>query len=168
MSRQITASAAAPATRGDVVTARVVKSVAVVEAIKGIVVLLAGFGVLYMLNHDVRKLAVALVDFLHLDLQNGTGRKFIEAAERATMGELRGLTLLAFVYSGFRFVESYGLWRNRRWAEWLAVVSGLIYLPFEIYELGLGYTWYKLAALVINLAVVGLMGAVVSRKRRPS
>lgn len=34
-----------------------------------------------------------------------------------------------------RFVEAYGLWRERRWANWLAAISEGIYLPVEIYEL---------------------------------
>ncbi|MCZ7627423.1 MAG: DUF2127 domain-containing protein [Candidatus Methylomirabilis sp.] len=42
---------------------------------------------------------------------------------------------MAAGYASVRFVEAYGLWLERRWAEWFAAVSGGIYIPFEIYEL---------------------------------
>ena len=51
--------------------------------------------------------------------------------------------MTALTYSAIRFTEAYGLWRERRWAEWLSAVSGAIYLPFEIYELAGGITPLK-------------------------
>jgi uncharacterized membrane protein (DUF2068 family) len=33
-----------------------------------------------------------------------------------------------------RFVEAYGLWHTRAWAEWFAIISGAAYLPWEILE----------------------------------
>ncbi len=50
------------------------------------------------------------------------------------------------VYSGARSVEAYGLWFERRWAEWFALISGAIYLPVEIYELRRHVTEIKIAA----------------------
>jgi len=56
-----------------------------------------------------------------------------------------------------RFVEAYGLWRQRRWAEWFAAVSGAIYIPFELYELLKGVTWLPLGALLVNVFIVGIV-----------
>jgi uncharacterized membrane protein (DUF2068 family) len=64
---------------------------------------------------------------------------------------------LAAIYSCVRFIEAYGLWQNRAWAKWFAALSGAIYVPFELYELYLGPTRLKLAALILNLAVVAYM-----------
>ena len=61
------------------------------------------------------------------------------------------------LYALVRFIEAYGLWRARLWAEWLAAASGAIYVPFELYELSRGVSWIKLAALAANLAVVAFM-----------
>jgi uncharacterized membrane protein (DUF2068 family) len=33
-----------------------------------------------------------------------------------------------------RFIEAYGLWHRRRWAEWLALLSTGMYLPWELVE----------------------------------
>jgi uncharacterized membrane protein (DUF2068 family) len=61
------------------------------------------------------------------------------------------------LYATVRFVEAYGLWRARGWAEWLAAVSGAIYIPFELYEIARGVSWIKVAALVLNVVIVAFM-----------
>ena len=69
-----------------------------------------------------------------------------------------GLTLAvaigALVYSLIRFAEAYGLWRARPWAEWFALISGAIYIPFEIHALMHHPNPLKWGILVINVAIV--------------
>jgi uncharacterized membrane protein (DUF2068 family) len=141
----------------------VVRSVAIFEAAKGAVVLLAGFGVLSLLHRDIRVAAAALVGRLHLNPAAGFQRSFVEAAARVTDKGLWEIASIGFLYALFRFLEAYGLWTARRWAEWLAVVSGGLYVPLEIYELIQRHTWVRASALIVNLAVVGMMTAVLVR-----
>lgn len=70
------------------------------------------------------------------------------------------------VYALIRFAEAYGLWLGRRWAEWLAALSGGVYVPVEIYELSRSVTWIKLGALVLNACVVAYMCMVLWRGKR--
>jgi uncharacterized membrane protein (DUF2068 family) len=144
----------------------VVRSVAVFEATKGAVVLLAGFGVLSLLHRDIRVAAAALVGRLHLNPADGFERSFIEAAARVTNTGLWMIASIGFLYALFRFLEAYGLWSGRRWAEWLAVVSGGLYVPLEIYELIQRHTWVRASALIVNLLVVGAMTVVLVRDIR--
>jgi uncharacterized membrane protein (DUF2068 family) len=65
-----------------------------------------------------------------------------------------------------RFIEAYGLWRERRWAEWMAALSAGLYVPVEVYELAHGASWLKIVALVLNLAVVGYMVYLLTETRR--
>jgi uncharacterized membrane protein (DUF2068 family) len=51
-------------------------------------------------------------------------------------------------------VEAYGLWKARAWAEWIALISGAIYLPFEVVELIRRLSLFHLSLLIVNLAVV--------------
>jgi uncharacterized membrane protein (DUF2068 family) len=141
----------------------VVRSVAVFEAAKGAVVLLAGFGVLSLLHRDIRVAAAALVGRLHLNPAHEFESSFIEAAARVTDTGLWMIASAGFLYALFRFLEAFGLWFGRRWAEWLAVVSGGLYVPLEIYELIQRDTWVRASALIVNLAVVCLMTAVLVR-----
>ena len=78
---------------------------------------------------------------------------------------LRFLELLALLYSAMRFVEAFGLWFGMRWAEWFALLSGSVYLPFELYELSKGFTWLKIGLLTINLLIVLYMAIVLRRSR---
>jgi uncharacterized membrane protein (DUF2068 family) len=142
-----------------------VKSVAIFEAVKGGIVLLAGFGLLSLLHHDLRALAGALVGWLHLDPAKHFASVFIEAAAKVTDTRLWYIAGFGFVYAAFRFTEAYGLWRARTWAEWLAVVSGSLYVPIEVYELLQRFTWIRLTALTANLVVVILMVMVLWQNR---
>jgi uncharacterized membrane protein (DUF2068 family) len=63
----------------------------------------------------------------------------------------------AVVYSLGRFIEAYGLWAAKRWAQWVAALSAAIYVPFELFELYERVTWLSLGALTLNLAIVAFM-----------
>jgi uncharacterized membrane protein (DUF2068 family) len=81
----------------------------------------------------------------------------LDWADTVTDKKLLVIAILAMVYSFLRFVESYGLWRERAWAEWLALVSGSLYVPFEVYDLLHKPTWIRVGILVVNLLVVTYM-----------
>ena len=141
------------------------RAVSVLEAAKGSVVLLAGFGALSLIHQNVQGVAEQLVGYLHLNPAKDYPRIFLDTAAHMTDARLWLLTILALGYALIRFVEAYGLWRGRRWAEWFAAVSGGIYVPFEIYELSKGLNFLLLSALVTNLLVVGLMINALLRVR---
>lgn len=134
-----------------------VRAVALLEAAKGILVLLAGFGALSLIHHNAQQLAEQMVGHLHLNPAKHYPRVFIDAVANLTDARLWMLAAMAVAYGFVRFIEAYGLWYGRRWAEWFAAVSGGIYIPFEIYELFLGVTWISLGALAANVLIVGLM-----------
>jgi uncharacterized membrane protein (DUF2068 family) len=67
------------------------------------------------------------------------------------------LAVGASVYSGLRFTEAVGLWRARPWAEWVALISGAVYLPIEIRLLWRHTTWFHATVLIVNLAIVAFM-----------
>jgi len=71
----------------------------------------------------------------------------------------------AAAYSTIRFVEAYGLFRERTWAEVLAAVSAALYLPFELVEVIRHPTIMHGALLIANAAVVYIMVFALSRKR---
>jgi uncharacterized membrane protein (DUF2068 family) len=145
-----------------------VRVVAVVEAAKGVVILLAGFGLLALVHRGAQEMAEEIVGHLHLNPASRYPRIFIDLMGHLSDRRLWGLAVLALAYSSLRFLEAYGLWRERAWAEWLAVASGAIYLPFEIYELMAGVSPLKLMTFSINLAVVAYMAYVLRQSRGPA
>ena len=144
-------------------TSRGVRAVALAEAAKGALVLVAGFGLLSLVHHDVRALAEHLVGWLHLDPHKKYPALFLDAASRVTDTRLLAIAALALSYAVMREIEAYGLWHERRWAEWFALVSGGVYLPIEVYEIVHRATWTKGLALAINLLIVAYMGWVIWR-----
>jgi len=128
--------------------------IALYEAAKGIVVLLAGSGLLLLVHRDVQGLAEQLVAHLHLDPAKRIPRIFLHAMTSATPDRLRWLAVGAGVYSVARLAEAYGLWQGRRWAEWLGAVTAAIYMPFEAEALIRHPGAEPLVALALNLAIV--------------
>lgn len=141
------------------------RAVAVFEAAKGTLVLVTGLGALSLIHHDIQRFAEQLVEHLHLNPAKHIPQIFIAAAANLNDARLSVLAVLAASYGLLRFVEAYGLWHGRRWAEWFAAISGGIYIPFEIYELLQGYTWLSLGALIVNVLVVILMISTLHRNR---
>jgi uncharacterized membrane protein (DUF2068 family) len=140
------------------------RAVAAFEALKGVIVLVAGFGLTRLVHRDVAHAAQALIDRLHLDASRKFPHIFLQLAANASDAQLWALAALAMSYAGLRFAEAYGLWHSRRWGEWIAAVSGGIYVPVEIYELMRGVSWIKIAALLLNAAVVAYMCYVLWRQ----
>jgi len=133
---------------------KALRAVASVEFLKGLVVLLAGFGVMSLVHRDVWDVTESFLEWLHISPDAHYAQVFLNLADQVTDAKLWGVALGALAYSSLRFAEAYGLWRERAWAEWLALISGAIYLPFEIYELIRRPDFIRLAIFLVNLAVV--------------
>jgi uncharacterized membrane protein (DUF2068 family) len=131
-----------------------IRTIALFEGAKGLLVLCAGTGLIYLVDKDVQSLAARLIAHLHLDPAHHYPSIFLKAADNATPERLRILALGAFLYAAFRIAEGVGLWMRRRWAEWLAVATGLIYVPFEVAAFIHRPRFEPVVALVANLAVV--------------
>lgn len=131
-----------------------IRMIAGYEAAKGVLVLLAGTGLLLLVHRDAQALAERLVTHLHLDPAKRIPRIFLHVMTEVTPARLRWLAVGAMAYALMRFAEAYGLWQGRRWAEWLGVVTAAVYIPFEAGELIRHPGAEPLAALALNLTIV--------------
>ena len=144
---------------------RTLRGVAIFEAAKGLLVLLGGIGLFELIHHDVQKMAEQLIAHTHLNPANGYPRIFLDFTSKITDGKLFALASLAIAYALIRLAEAYGLWFERRWAQWLGAVSGGIYVPIEIYELFHQVSTIKFIALVANLAIVVFLGRRLAKQK---
>jgi uncharacterized membrane protein (DUF2068 family) len=142
------------------------KAAALFEALKGLLIILAGCGLLALLHRDAQAFAESLVLHLHLNPARHYPRIFIEAAARITDARLWMLAAGAFAYSALRFAEAYGLWLARPWAEWIGIVSGGVYLPLEMLELIRRPSVLKAALLAVNALLVAYLSFVRYRDSR--
>jgi uncharacterized membrane protein (DUF2068 family) len=101
----------------------------------------------------------------HLNPARHHPQILIDAATHLSNARLRWLACAALVYSTVRFVEAYGLWRMRAWAEWFAIVSSAVYLPVEVFELVHRPTAVKAIVLLLNALLVAYLLMVRWRSR---
>jgi len=146
--------------------ARGIRVIAVIEVLKGALVLSAGFGLLSLVHHDLQATAERLVRHSHLNPARHYPRIFIEAASHMNDSRLRSLAALAFLYAAVRFVEAYGLWQVRVWAEWFAIIAGSLFLPVEAYEFLRRATWMRGIVFLTNLFIVAYLVYVLLSNRR--
>jgi uncharacterized membrane protein (DUF2068 family) len=144
------------------------KAAALFEALKGLLVILAGLGLLAFVHRDAQAFAERLVLHLHLNPARHYPRVFIEVAGRLTDARIWMFATGAFAYSALRFAEAYGLWRARPWAEWIGIVSGGVYLPVEVIALVRRPTILKAALLVLNALLVVYLSVIRYRQSRES
>lgn len=133
---------------------RALKGVALLEFLKGVGVLAAAISLYWLDPSDV---ADAFLSFLHISPDHHLARLLMGLADRLSDIAMWHVMLGACSYSGLRFAEAYGLWKARAWAEWIALVSGALYLPFEIRLLAHRFTLLHVAVLLVNIAIVIFM-----------
>ena len=131
-----------------------VRTVATIEFTKGVIVVLAGLGAFSMRHKDIWGVTESFLEFFHVNPYHHYVGVFIDLVYRVSDVRLWKIAVVASVYVILRFVESYGLWYARSWAEWLAFASGTIYIPFEAADLFHRPTWFRVLIIVVNLGIV--------------
>src|SRR5215475_11207498 len=130
---------------------RALRAVAAFELVKGIFVLAMGICAVLLLHRDAWLIAGSLLARLHISTDWRFAQAFIDFADNITDARLWTAARIAFAYSVLRFTEAYGLWKERPWAEWVALVSGTLLLPLEVRELLRGITLIRVGFFVGNL-----------------
>lgn len=69
-------------------------------------------------------------------------------------GTLKVLLLTSTLYAVVEALEAIGLWKEKRWAEYLTVLATAGFLPLEVEELAKKVTVLRIAALVINVILL--------------
>jgi uncharacterized membrane protein (DUF2068 family) len=138
------------------------RTVAVFEALKGALALASAYFLIVLIRRDVdfEEAAEHILFSLHISPSHHWSQEFLRAANGISDINLAMITAIAVAYATLRFAEGYGLWRQRAWAEWLAIISGCIYLPFELYKVIRRPNELHFAILGINILVVLYIGWV--------
>ena len=130
------------------------RAVASFELAKGLLVLLAAMAVVFMVRRDPGNFADGILRLLHISPDHHFAQLFLDWADTLTDAKLWTVAAVGTVYTILRFIEAYGLWYARTWAEWIALISGGLYVPFEVYKLFHRQNLLHLSILVINLIIV--------------
>jgi len=141
----------------------ILRLIAVDRAIHFLVLALLALAVFLIAAHE-QELRQRFYRLL-ADIQGGVGGGPLESTHTGLVGDLdrlfsldRGtLHLVGAGLIGYALLEgaeAVGLWFQRRWAEYLTFVATTLLVPLEVYELTVRVSWFKLAALIVNVAIV--------------
>src|SRR5437899_3878864 len=128
------------------------RAVAIFEFFKGMFVLLMGLCALMLVHRDVWLIAESVLAVLHINTDRHFAQVFLDYADNVTDAHLWAAARVAFAYAALRFTEGYGLWRERPWAEWVALIFVTLLLPLVGSELVRGITVVRSAFVVVNVA----------------
>ena len=137
-----------------------IKVIIIDKAIRAIVLGALGVGLL-VAGHNgwLDQLTDYAENQLNLNVGHGI---IVELLLRALayVGRINHISLLALAalaYAALETVEAVGLTMQRRWAEYLTVIATGILIPYEAYEVIRHPSFFKVGALVLNVAVVGYL-----------
>ena len=142
------------------------RAIALFEAIKGVSALAALIGVLDLMHHDVRHLAIELIGHFGLNPDARYPSILLHYADLLPHANVQSLVILALAYITARLLESYGLWNDRAWGEWLGALSGGIYVPFEVVHLMHRPSVITEVVLAANVFVVSFLLNRLWRRRK--
>jgi len=144
------------------------RGVALFEALKGVLAVVGAIWVISLRHKDLLKVAEHMLRTFHIAPDLHIARAFMHLAEKINGRELRTVIILVLVYAGIRFTEATGLWLEKEWAEWFALISGGVYIPYEVAEIVRHHNRTTWAVLFINILIVLYMAWLLldSYKRR--
>jgi uncharacterized membrane protein (DUF2068 family) len=142
------------------------RTVAVVEAVKGVAAVALCVVLLSLLHKDLDSVVDHLTDWLRLNPDSRVADWFYDLADRTTGRGIWTAVSVGLAYSTARFVEAYGLWNELHWAEWFAAISGAVYVPFEVFWLIEHPQWIRFVVLSGNLIVVSYILWILIEDRR--
>ncbi len=151
----------APQPRGD----RLLPWIAAERAVRA--VLLAAVGIV-LLTHLHENWASDVTEVAHksgLNPKSNWVQRVLHDATKLSASKAFLFGIVALAYAALEGTEAYGLWKRRRWAEWLTVLATSLLLIPEVWELTKSTTFLKVGALVVNVAIVAYL---LVRLRAPS
>jgi uncharacterized membrane protein (DUF2068 family) len=143
---------------------RFMQAIAIFKFLKAILFVLAALGAFGLMQQGLADRArewgsaLAFTSGQHIVRR---GIMFVTGLSRQKIG---ALGLVALFYAALFATEGVGLWREKRWAEYLTVVATGSLIPLEVWEMVHRPTPVKFATFVINVAVVVYL---IVRLRRP-
>jgi len=146
---------------------RVLLTIALFKFLKAALFVVVALGAFGLLSRSVAQQAQDWVATLAATYDRGLTHRVVELLQKISAlsrHRLEALGVAALLYAGLFMTEGVGLWRCRRWAEWLTVIATASLIPFELYELTRRLTIPRFGALAINVAVVIYLVREIRRK----
>jgi uncharacterized membrane protein (DUF2068 family) len=138
--------------------------IAAERGVRGVLLLAVGAVLVSHSHADWGRAISSVARHVGLDPSQTAVLKAQTRAGRLTPEKLRIYGSIAIGYGLLEACESYGLFRRRRWGEYLTVVATSVLLIPEIVEIAQQPTTFKVVAFVLNVAIVVYLAARLRRR----
>jgi uncharacterized membrane protein (DUF2068 family) len=146
----VTMPSSSQQTKGD----RLLPWIAAERAFRAIVLLVVGIVLVTHPHTDWSREIAHFSEKLGLDPKDNWVQRLLKDAAKINSSKDLLFGVIAIGYGILEGAEAYGLWRRRRWGEWLTVLATSLLLIPEVWELSRSATPLKIGALLVNIAVV--------------
>ncbi len=149
--------------------ALLLRLIAVFKLFKAALLAAVALGALHLVRSGVAAGAQQWVEPFAMSSDRGALQQLIAMASGLGPKRLEVLAIGALAYACLYSIEGVGLWREKRWAEYMIAIATLLFVPLEVVALIRHATWTRLTALMVNLAVAAYMiHRLRDRESRPT
>jgi len=131
-----------------------IAAIAVFKVVKGLLLFLAGLGLLKLMHAEIATLFSLLIEALHLNADSRIIHALVLKVDALQPHTVLVAGLVSLGYAGLLLLEGIGLWLERSWAAYLTVISTSLLLPFELYEVIDKVSVPRVGVLMLNLVIV--------------
>jgi uncharacterized membrane protein (DUF2068 family) len=128
--------------------------IAVFKVVKGLLLLLAGLGLLKLVHAEIATLFSLLIEGLHLNADSRILHALVLKVDALQPHNVLVMGAISLSYAGLLLIEGVGLWLEVSWAAYLTVISTSLLLPFELYEVSQHVSALRIGVFLLNLVIV--------------
>jgi uncharacterized membrane protein (DUF2068 family) len=136
---------------------RALTLIALERAFRAIVLVAAGAVLLTHTHTDWAAKATDVARALGLDPSSGGIHRILVKLKLLGPSKIRAYGAIGIAYGALEGVESYGLFTDRSWAEYLTVLATAVLLLPEGWEIAKSPTALKIGGTLVNVLVVAFL-----------
>ena len=147
---------------------RLLPWIAAERALRAVLLVAVGIVLLTHLHENWARDVTDVTRSAGLNPKSNWIQRILHDAAKLSAGRTLVFGIIAVAYAGLEGTEAYGLWKGRRWAEWLTVLATSLLLIPEIWALTKGASVLKVGGLIVNIAIVAYLLVRLRARGSPS
>jgi uncharacterized membrane protein (DUF2068 family) len=131
--------------------------IGILKLVKGAVLLAVGIGTLSLLDKDVMARVSHWAHLLELDLHSRVMQKLLLRLGVVQKRDIELVSGTSFFYAALLLTEGIGLLLEKVWAEYLAFIITVSFIPIEVYGLTRRVSVTRILVVVLNCLVASYL-----------
>jgi len=135
----------------------IVRIIGISKIVKSVLLLALAIGVTRLMSPTFHASFVVFVNQARFDPYSHHLNELLEKVLTIPAKTLQLFRVGLYLYAGLYSIEGIGLLANRKWAEWMVVVTTGGFIPIEIYEIIVHITWVKCVVMALNVVILAYL-----------